>query len=429
MIYFIGLLVSLLFSVSALGAGFKDQGAVEFNWSKSAAFGTPLLRAGDGLILAATTSKFLFLYPGTFDVLRYGLDGVRDMSFGTAGQISLPLKGQSIYVRPRALLSGKLVFLGVKRAGMTEDFDIMLYRTSAKGISDKSFGQGGEVRIDFDFGTEDQPTEIIPLPGDEMLLIGASTDQTVVRHLLIKLNADGGIDPFFGHNGAVDLPIPKGANSQFVFPGPKGTLVIFGSTFTGGLFSTRFFLDGKLDPTYGKGGLIEYDFTPQPTERWLDVAPAASGGYVTLGQYTETANSKERTFIARVNELGGLDATFGKAGVVASRDEKDELNLLKALQPADGGGFVGMGGYFADNQNSLMFFKFAADGSLDPAFGKAGIAAKDFPGKTFGSPLSLVADGTDWIAQATVGRPQAGLVLVRFDAKGAFLGPNQGVVK
>ena len=136
---------------------------------------------------------------------------------------------------------------------------------------------------------------------------------------------------------------------------------------------------GTLDPSFGAG---TDDGTPAGVVgTWLgkgddvanDLVSQPDGKVVVVGNHSNGKNTQ--IFIARYNNDGSLDQSFGKGdgglprGIVTiALGEADNVATTVALQPD---GHIVVGGYHqAGKSTDMLAMRVAADGSLDESFGK-----------------------------------------------------------
>ena len=77
---------------------------------------------------------------------------------------------------------------------------------------------------------------------------------------------------------------------------------------------------GQLDPTFGKGGLVEIPFTNTFGTNVDDVAAQSDGKVVVDGISDSTGPNTFYAYISRRNTDGSLDTTFGNQGYVHAFD-------------------------------------------------------------------------------------------------------------
>jgi uncharacterized delta-60 repeat protein len=280
------------------------------------------------------------------------------------------------------------------------------------GKLDASFGKGGKTSIEFpaenagSTGPRYQlPFEFTPghlemaqAPGNKVVVAGASK---IVRFL-----ANGKLDPSFGQGGVVTVPRPAG--QVFVLAGvavdSAGRVVLAGLTRPLPTNSTpdpvlssaalmRFNADGTPDASFGSGGTLITDFGLGAPKAAGGNYPGASvglrdividshnrivvtGGYVTeVGQCESTVSSKG--FIARLNEPGTLDPTFGDGGLRTLAS----ITTFGLLDPhASGYLALGSGQPVCKGKEGPfnLLTGFDENGNLDPNFGSFGFRTLPF---------------------------------------------------
>lgn len=162
---------------------------------------------------------------------------------------------------------------------------------------------------------------------------------------------------------------------------------------------------GKLDPTFGKGGIVTTDFGDQ--SRSNNVASANSvvvqpDGKIVVCGGAPGSQGFPVPAVARYHTNGTLDASFGTSGIVTiSSIENAPLSAI-ALQ-TDGKIVV---------SGSTFVARYSSKGVLDSSFGTGGIASlKDFFFGTTPTGLLVQPDGKILLADGA---------LVRFLSDGQF---------
>jgi uncharacterized delta-60 repeat protein len=263
---------------------------------------------------------------------RFVPDGSLDRDFGVRGVVVLPLSGFPTGValdrQGRIVVSG-----GFKDPSNTN----VLYgavRLLPDGTLDTSFGEGGLLRIDP--GTVSALQQVTEAADGSLLVVERGND---LASRLVRLSAEGSIDPSFGDGGRVELGLfgaiggvdsqgrvlvangtrllrfaPDGTpDAEFgtdVRRGPHGGVLFFDAARTDardrvvvsgfelgrgrGLY--RFDSSGVLDVTFGDGGSVASSFTWQDAQDYgpflrLDVGGAARERYVTVSESAEAPRS------------------------------------------------------------------------------------------------------------------------------------------
>jgi len=202
---------------------------------------------------------------------------------------------------------------------------------------------------------------------------GRSTEAILVKARAAAASTPGSLDPTFGNGGKVLSP---GGGATDAILQPNGDIVV--STGSG---VARFLPTGKLDTTFGSGGLASTGFTGG--EGLEGVALQPDGKIIWVGSQNTPGFTPFGTFefaVARFNANGSLDASFGTGGEASVEffappmEGAQEFARAVLIQP-DGkilvAGSARQGQIrFAPIQGALA--RFNANGTLDTSFGIGG---------------------------------------------------------
>jgi uncharacterized delta-60 repeat protein len=208
---------------------------------------------------------------------------------------------------------------------------------------DPSFGGGaGLVRPSFPRKRyEANNFRAIAAGGGGLLAAG----QAMGTFLLARFDWEGRLDPSFGEGGfaapTIDGPATRARTgkprswAEDLAVAPDGGILLGGGTSQwarwvkgrsgaecigcGQPMLTRFDANGRLDPSFGNGGLLRLrrpggDILPGRVEQ---VVPLADGTILVTGPLHEWA--KFALFVARLNRDGSYDPSFGDGGLVTPR--------------------------------------------------------------------------------------------------------------
>jgi uncharacterized delta-60 repeat protein len=183
--------------------------------------------------------------------------------------------------------------------------------------------------------------------------------------------AAGNLDPLF--QGKIAKPIGTGVDRAYdMVVQPDGKIVLAGATFNNSLVDTaliRFNSDGGPDPTFNFAQPVVTSFSAQ-NDLANAVALQADGKIVVAGY--ATVNGKSQMMIARFNEAGGLDTTFGNQGVVILVSEFGEGVNGLTTQMVNGAQKIVVTGYTGGGNSDFAVVRLNADGSPDGTFGSQG---------------------------------------------------------
>src|SRR5690606_10827650 len=125
---------------------------------------------------------------------------------------------------------------------------------------DPGFGDGGAVTIPgLPGGHTDELFAVTVDPVGRIVAAGYSSGGNQ-QPTVVRLLADGSLDPTFGDGGVVRIPVGVRARAQALALQPNGRIVVagFGVLFPGGMeqfVALRLLENGTLDPSFGAGGL------------------------------------------------------------------------------------------------------------------------------------------------------------------------------
>jgi uncharacterized delta-60 repeat protein len=203
----------------------------------------------------------------------------------------------------------------------------------------------------------------------------------------------GTLDPTFGDGGLVWLKYP-GAQSFAVATQPDGKVVIAGGTAPRKHAIVRLLADGSLDPGFGSSGLVETTVLPTNTQALRAVVVQPDGKIVAAGAAIGPGPTSYDFVVLRYNANGTPDPTFGTAGaVVTDFGNSDDYPRSIALQ-ADGRILVA-----GQSQTNAMLStqnftvaRYETNGTLDATFGTGGRLVLDVHGTPdLGGLVSLVS--------------------------------------
>ena len=250
--------------------------------------GRSVVIQSDGKIVVAGSTC-----PGEedFALARYNADGSLDASFGTGGKVTTVFASSDERAFGTALQSdGKIVVVGC----VVNVWDLMLMRYNTDGSVDTSFGVGGKVTTDvgslqgYAYGVAIQSS-------GKIVVVGESEPNLI----LVRYNANGGLDTSFGVGGKVTTTIGTGSTGYGVAIQPDGQIVAVGTAYVSNLnwdFVVARYLGKESDPT---------------RQVTLTVAPAAvaEDGSTNL-VYTFTRGAANSSPVTVNFSVGGT-ATYG----------------------------------------------------------------------------------------------------------------------
>lgn len=257
----------------------------------------------------------------------------------------------------------------------------MLVRLNADGSADASFGNTSIAGLfelpDLVTGTRMQSIESMARFDDgSIVAVGSGMVNAPQKGYIVKLDTDNALDAAFGDGGTVLLP---GFYPHAVRIDSQGRSVVVGERFDSQSFlytSTviRLLADGTLDPTFGSAGSVPIAWSDATLSGYLgDLALTPEDGVVVAGAFEAYGSGLGSDFaIARLDADGVLDTDFAGSGwrVFHDPSESSTINRIDHMALlADGR--IAFAGYHSTGENitGLVLGRLAADGSTDTTFG------------------------------------------------------------
>jgi len=283
---------------------------------------------------------------------------------------------------------------------------------AANGNLDTSFNGGV-----FDLPIGDRILSLTLQDDGRVLLAGqfSYTTDPSTEWMLARRNTDGTPDASFGvGTGQVAIPVggdrPSGRDSGIagVVVQSDGKIlgVGWGLDRTGTIYDVhliRWNPDGSLDTSYGKTGKLT---TSLGTSGQATAVALQQDGKAVVTAYQVGASPSDPTqpVVLRYTKSGGLDASFGTAGVfrLPGSVPAAEFGVTSSatIQP-DGKILVGMG---SEQNNHPEIMRLTATGQLDSTFGSGGIVALNV-GSSAASGITVQPDGKILLSSWLVGGP------------------------
>jgi len=276
----------------------------------------------------------------TYRVVRIGLDGALDRSFGEGGVKTVEIPGVPAYGRHQIVRQrdGKLLVVG----SVTESFGSGRARVTRLNDDlsiDLSYGIGGSMTTGplTPVGAAVQRDGSLVLSGSTDG-VPASTPQTLnLRWSLTRVTSAGAIDTSFGANGIVTIATQVPTDGESVDIGPDGTIVAVGHEIAAGARGavlTRLTANGVPDTSFAAGVPVKVPLG------YTRATVARSDGSVLLEGPplgVKAGDGIEPQALVRYTATGSLDLSYGKGGVAYFGDDVSPSTVLPL---ADGGAIV-----------------------------------------------------------------------------------------
>lgn len=214
-----------------------------------------------------------------------------------------------------------------------------------------------------------------------------------------RFNADGTLDQGFGTGGVAFIPIdgPRGDQTQVtsVAVQPDGKVVAAGRlrVEAGGALVERFVIarftpDGDPDPSFSGDGIV-VETPPGVTSAAVNGIAAAPGGALIAA-----AQVDERFAVARYRDDGTLDPAFGDAGVARVSPLNRPNGSAEDVLVRPDGRIVAAGQTNATlAEQAFTVARLTAAGAPDPTFAGTGVVTETFDESSFATVLVPLSDG------------------------------------
>ena len=369
---------------------------------------------------------------GDFAVVRYNLDGSLDMTFGIGGKAIVAVGIQDSRAIAAVLQSdGKILVVGEARANNVNGTDFALVRFNPDGSLDESFGSGGKVISPFIDNSIDTAVSVA-LQTDGKIVVGGRSNALFA---VARYHSNGSLDLSFGINGKTTTALGNlGDFGQAVVVQTDGKIILAGNTSSESgpgnaiyqIGLVRYNSDGSLDSSFDSDGKVLTLIGNYSICR--DVVLQANGKIIIGGTATSSSGGSLDFAMARYNQDGSLDASFGNGGKVLTPVSNGSDTLASLTLRADGK-LIAAGvaqqifgtAPFSEANGDFALVQYNSDGTPDLTFGSGGkvitpVATTDGVGSA-----ALQADGKIVVAgSAAPLATLASVAVVRYHPNGTL---------
>ena len=327
-------------------------------------------RLAFALFLAASLTQALGVSPAS------AAAGDLDASFGSGGIVTTDFGAFGAGANDVAIRAsdGSMVAAGYDIQSNREVFALAKYLSN--GSPDLSFGGGtGMVTTAFGHWNAQATAVVIQQTTGKIVVAGFQSPPSYNRFAVARYNPDGTLDTTFSHDGQVTLDFGDNAEANAVAVLPNKDIVVAGyaaNASTGSDFALVRYTDkGKLDPSFGTGGIVTTDFFGSDDEI-SGMAVQPNGKLVVAGL---TSNGTSQFSVARYNFNGTLDQSFGVSGVQFTAFETNPNDEATAVRLGSGGRIIVAGIARKNVSNPKTKFavaRYTSSGSLDTSFSTDG---------------------------------------------------------
>lgn len=329
-------------------------------------FANSVVLQGNGSILVSGASS-----GNTFDFSLVALrpDGSLNSSFGTAGGVITPVGNAYDGINVMALdREGGVVVAGASDSAASHRWTLARYQPN--GSLDITFAANGLCKLPTLTG---DVTDLKVQDDGKLVACGWLTSSPAGEFGLLRLLPNGVPDATFGAAGVVRLSM-NGAMAQSLVLQPDGKIIVSGFSWgmpprRGEASLLRFNTDGTLDASFGNGGIIIRDWSPEDDEA-AAVLLQPDGKIILAGNARD--NGANYIVVERYLSNGQPDASFGQGGQALNPATYEGWCHTAVLMP-DGRIVVAGGRRYGAGAFSLMsLYGYLPDGSPDTSFGTHG---------------------------------------------------------
>ena len=310
-----------------------------------------------------------------FFVIRYNANGTRDTSFLNGGTAFTAFSRAASLVSVLLQPDGKIVAAGNREGNQTSGASFAVTRYNADGTSDLTFGVDAKVETTFtNFAAQARQAV---LQTDGKIVIAGDVKEDIASggvkssFALARYNSNGSLDTAFGSGGRVVNSFSEDAGLTTIALQTDGKIVGAGYRILNADYKfavARYDSSGAFDSTFGTNGIVTTDFSAINTSTIFDVAQEVliqrNGKIITVG---DSGASDSNIALARYNQNGSLDTTFGQGGKVLSNVPQLRNRVLTAVLQTDGK--IIAGGNASDNSSGkISLARYFGDAPTRPPF-------------------------------------------------------------
>ncbi|WP_431136051.1 T9SS type A sorting domain-containing protein [Psychroserpens mesophilus] len=288
------------------------------------------------------------------------------------------------------------------------------------GILDPTFGTNGIVNTTNNEDPE-QFNTILEVNNNKFLAAGTADYNATI----IRFNQDGSIDTSFGVDGILELDFGGTREDiEDMVKQPDGKILITAETKNSNddydFIVARLNEDGSYDTSFGTNGISVITFGSSTDERPNKIIVTPDDKIIIVGN--AEGGIIWKTAIARLNSDGSLDTTFSDDGLLTLSITNRSDYLIGVDVTFDGKIIAAGGAVFnsGSNQGRYAIVRYLNNGDLDPTFGTNGVVTLNiFDGSCIARSIISLPDGKSLVAgHASGSNVQMSFAVIRLDIDG-----------
>jgi uncharacterized delta-60 repeat protein len=321
----------------------------------------------DGKIIASGVVDYSSFDPNDFASARFKTDGSLDITYGDNGKVILDIGGTDNCYASVLQSDGKIIMAGNSEDGGVRY--VVLVRLNTDGSLDSSFGGSGIVKIGDDFEYAHGGTSVVIQADGKIVITAIHFDSpSDWDFCLIRVTTTGVLDGSFGNGGIVITEISNDSDYlEEIAIQPDGKIVAIGYSYDGyGVVVARYDNDGTLDNTFGSGGVITANFENFTFCEATDVAIQPDDKILVAGR---VGISEYQFAVARLTADGNLDNSFSSNGILIPEIMLDNTINVSVAVEANGKILLGSTAF-----DGYIVVRLNLNGTIDSTFGQDGMA-------------------------------------------------------
>ena len=398
-----------------LDVSFGDQGKKIISKGTGNAFGQAVATRDDGKILiAGIASNGL---DNDFVLMRLLSDGNIDPEFGDNGEVFTDFSGLTDIAESMAVDSfDRIVVAGTTDSG--DGFWFAAARYLPDGQPDSTFGVNGRVIIQV--GVTAFCKAVVIQPDQKIVLGGYATNpfSGTNEFALVRLDSTGTPDETFGDHGIVLTNLEIGAAvANALAIQPDGKIVQAGqalrdATFRWEIAVVRYHDDGSLDASWDEDGIA---FTSVPNlDATINTIAIKTNNKIIVGGFSGTAPSNNQFLVARYETSGVPDLLFGDHGLVINSYGAQNNQITDLVLQPDGHIIVA-GSSLSGIGDRFSIARLDNGGDLDPSFGNGGVVITPIGANSGIGSIALQEDGKLVVVGESFSTPRFDIVAARYE--------------
>ncbi len=305
----------------------------------------------------------------SFYALRLLTNGDADNDFGQFGRAYAYAKAGDDHAKDIAAQSdGKIIAIGDSYSENNGNIKAMMVRYLPSGVPDPSFGTGGKAIYSLLPPNNCRGYAVTVQPDGKIIaLMGHYYLDIVLK--VVRLNANGSIDPSFGTNGIVALPgeYKKATDIQLQ---PDGKILVAATHENESYTAIRLLANGTFDTSFGTGGVTNINMGTSTEVGICAGMVIQADGKIVLGGMVGWTDAG----VARLKPDGKLDLTFSGDGKLRKVFGTGFAFVRAFTLQADGKFLIVGSTKSPDDETQCTIMRLQTNGAIDGGFGEAGKA-------------------------------------------------------